>query len=495
MAGTAKRLGNLLQDTRSRTILLFTVFLLIVAILAGLIGLQRRTSTVASKAEIGQVPGSIKSIPGGMTPTQQRIKLQVKQDVQKVKRAEQKGTSALPTILELKKLGRGERLAPAGGVGFESLARSAREGGVQKPLWFDDLKKNNCSDESLDKAIKAGASPKDLFEAGCCAAKLKGKGFSAIELKKAGFSDDELKGACYPKVAGFSDSEQPTIAAPVATPATTPDTLSGQQLNQLLQRQSAQMSEQKLQQKVSQAQSRMDSVAKAHMTGWKTPNQVFVIGKRDQQEQAGAAGLVPGEGGAGAAGSTLPSMEGMPVIKAGDIMFAVLDTAVNSDEPGPVLATIVSGKYKGAKLIGGLQPLGQKAQKIVLSFRTMSLNSVEKTISINAVAIDPNTARTALSSDTNNHYLVRYGSLFASSFLEGLGQVIQTSGSKIFVNSNGSTTIDNTGLDTAEKVMSAFGKVGQQWGQAIAPEFNRPPTIKVYSGVGLGILFTQDVTI
>ncbi len=52
-----------------------------------------------------------------------------------------------------------------------------------------------------------------------------------------------------------------------------------------------------------------------------------------------------------------------PMIKAGTIMFAVLDTAVNSDEPGPILATMVSGKYKGAKLIGRLTNLEPKRKK------------------------------------------------------------------------------------------------------------------------------------
>ena len=73
-----------------------------------------------------------------------------------------------------------------------------------------------------------------------------------------------------------------------------------------------------------------------------------------------------------------------------------MDTSVNSDEQGPVLATIVSGKLKGAKLIGSFSGPSQNSDKITLSFNTMTIPGGSGSISINAYAIDPNTARTAL---------------------------------------------------------------------------------------------------
>ena len=64
-------------------------------------------------------------------------------------------------------------------------------------------------------------------------------------------------------------------------------------------------------------------------------------------------------------------------IKAGKIMFAVLNTAVNSDEPGPILATIVGGKYKGAKLLGKIQKpqtiTGVKPSALTLTFNLMNV--------------------------------------------------------------------------------------------------------------------------
>ena len=116
-------------------------------------------------------------------------------------------------------------------------------------------------------------------------------------------------------------------------------------------------------------------------------------------------------------------------IKAGDILFAVMDTAVNSDQPGPILATIVSGKLKGSKLIGSFN-LPTNSDRMLITFNLISIPGSNKTTSINAYAIDPNTGRTALSTRANHHYLLRYGSLFASTFLQGFGNAFQAAGTE-----------------------------------------------------------------
>lgn len=126
------------------------------------------------------------------------------------------------------------------------------------------------------------------------------------------------------------------------------------------------------------------------------------------------------------------------LIKAGTILYASLDTAVNSDEPGPVMGTIVQGDYKGAKIVGALQSAqstDNRPEKIILSFTTLSPLDAPASLSISAVAVDPDSARTALASDVDHHYLLRYGTLLASSFATGYAKVIS---------SQGSSTISNT---------------------------------------------------
>jgi type IV secretory pathway VirB10-like protein len=181
------------------------------------------------------------------------------------------------------------------------------------------------------------------------------------------------------------------------------------------------------------------------------------------------------------------------LIKAGTVLYAVLDTAINSDEQGPVLATIVSGKYKGARLLGKIQ-LPTNASKVIITFTTMSLPKKKESLGIDAYAVDPDTARTAFASDVDNHYLLRYGSLFASSFMEGFGKA---------VGQQGTTTTDPSGsqiqtkpeLSTTDQIYTALGTVGEKWSKQVEPLFKTPVTVTVNQGLGVGILFMRDADV
>ncbi|HAU1816187.1 TPA: type IVB secretion system protein DotG/IcmE [Legionella pneumophila] len=372
----------------------------------------------------------------------------------------------------------------------------------------------------------AGFSAKELKDAGFSASDLKNAGFSASELKNAGYSADELKKAGYTSAelrnAGFSPQESavaglqgpdlqqldssitgiPSIPGATPRPTTSDAASSAEQLQAILQKQNEQLAEQKYQQEIQQRTSDMLSAATQLVQDWKkVETQVYTEGT-EETKTSGGESSVPGAG-TGAGANNQPVEQGasgaqnQAIIKTGDIMFAVLDTAVNSDEPGPILATIVTGKLKGSKLIGSFN-LPSNADKMVITFNTMSIPGAEKTISISAYAIDPNTARTALSSRTNHHYLMRYGSLFASSFLQGFGNAFQSANTTITIGGTGGgnniTVANGVGRSTLENAVIGLATVGKAWSQQAQQLFNTPTTVEVYSGTGLGILFTQDVT-
>ncbi|HHT9950487.1 TPA: type IVB secretion system protein DotG/IcmE [Legionella pneumophila] len=372
----------------------------------------------------------------------------------------------------------------------------------------------------------AGFSAKELKDAGFSASDLKNAGFSASELKNAGYSADELKKAGYTSAelrnAGFSPQESavaglqgpdlqqldssitgiPSIPGATPRPTTSDAASSAEQLQAILQKQNEQLAEQKYQQEIQQRTSDMLTAATQLVQDWKkVETQVYTEGT-EETKTSGGESSVPGAG-TGAGANNQPIEQGasgaqnQAIIKTGDIMFAVLDTAVNSDEPGPILATIVTGKLKGSKLIGSFN-LPSNADKMVITFNTMSIPGAEKTISISAYAIDPNTARTALSSRTNHHYLMRYGSLFASSFLQGFGNAFQSANTTITIGGTGGgnniTVANGVGRSTLENAVIGLATVGKAWSQQAQQLFNTPTTVEVYSGTGLGILFTQDVT-
>jgi len=366
----------------------------------------------------------------------------------------------------------------------------------------------------------AGFSAKDLKAAGFGASDLKGAGFSAKDLKAAGFSASDLKSAGFSagelKDAGFSMPGLPAVNAPPVTPSAvvTIPPLQGQigtatsdatqaanakQLQDILKRQQSQMADQRFQQQIQQRASVMLSAATQSLQDWKnTATQVLITGAAPEKassagtltsERSSLVGVEPlsGPGNANSAG----------LIKAGDVLFAVLDTSVNSDEPGPILATIVSGKLNGTKLIGSFN-LPSNANKMVITFNTMSVPGAPKTTSINAYAIDPNTARTALASRANHHYLSRYGSLFAATFLEGFGNAFQSANTTITIGGSGgalqNTSITNgVGRSTLENAVIGLATLGKSWGQVAQQQFNQPTTVDLYSGTGIGVLFTQDV--
>lgn len=183
-------------------------------------------------------------------------------------------------------------------------------------------------------------------------------------------------------------------------------------------------------------------------------------------------------------------------IKAGSIVSAIILTSVNSDEPGPVLAQIVSGPYAGARVMGSFSR-GQNAEKLTLQFNTISIPNAPTSFGISAYAVDPDSARTALASNVDKHYLERYGSLFASSFLTGYAGAIAQSGA------TQTTTIGPDGVNTStqyptlnskEKALIALGEFGSAVGEAVGEGFNRPVTITLNSGVSIGLLFMSDAT-
>jgi polyhydroxyalkanoate synthesis regulator phasin len=219
-----------------------------------------------------------------------------------------------------------------------------------------------------------------------------------------------------------------------------------------------------------------------------TPAQEGVDGERVANNNNG-----PNINGTGPSSPGMAAPSGPPLIKAGTILFAVLDTGVNSDYPdSPVMATIVQGPLKGAKLLGKLSIASGK-ERVSLNFNLMNMDSWMNARSVNAFAIDPDTARTVLASNVDYHYLKRYGALFASSFVSGYADAIMQSGS---VQTTGvfGTTSTTAALSPANKIAVGLGGIGKALSTAVAKYVDTPATVVVNSGVGLGILFMSDVS-
>ncbi|MFY7697388.1 MAG: type IVB secretion system protein DotG/IcmE [Legionella sp.] len=410
----------------------------------------------------------------------------------------------------------------------------------------------NCSVDSLVEARKMGTPASSIRQTlGCSLQAMKAAGYTASDLKNAGYLASELKKAGYYnkdiKAAGFSDKElndanlndakvkktddligqsankgiaplpnntNVSTSTPPSQLAVPPSMTSipslgaggtgnelsnAKQLQEILNRQQSQMADQRYQQKLQQRTALMQSAASQVLQDSKVSAVQVYIGGSSEGKPAMTDSA---QASVSALSANQPVMKQdhtgeKPFIKTGDVYFAVLDTAVNSDEPGPILATVVSGPLKGAKLIGSFT-LPSNANKMVISFNTVSIPGASKSTAINAYAIDPNTARTALSTSTDHHYLTRYGSLFAATFLEGFGNAFQSANTTITIGGTGTatnTTVSSgVGRSLLENAVIGLATLGKSWGQTAQQQFTRPTTVQVNAGTGFGILFTQDLT-
>lgn len=184
------------------------------------------------------------------------------------------------------------------------------------------------------------------------------------------------------------------------------------------------------------------------------------------------------------------NQSGVSIARAGTIIPGVLISALNSDTPGPVLAQIVSGKLKGARLIG---TMSSSDSGIVIQFTQLSINGQSKTFSVNAYAIDSNTVSTALASDVNNHYLLRYGLGLAAAFVSGYGEAISNQNTTTTITDSGNVVQTQGSLDNSQIAKSAFGKVGQKLASEIEKDSSKAPTVTVNAGTPIGILIMSDL--
>lgn len=189
------------------------------------------------------------------------------------------------------------------------------------------------------------------------------------------------------------------------------------------------------------------------------------------------------------------------VAKAGDILFAVVDNTVNSDAPGVVLAHITSGPLKGSKIIGNFTATSNN--KLSLNFNTINMPKATSTFGFNGVAIDPDTAEAAVATDVDHHYLLRYGSFFASTFLEGLMNAITIEKSRFLVSNSGvpGTNLvqlpvpvgdENNNFSTKDQMLYSLGTVGKKATEKLN-FIDKKPTIVVEGGTMIGVLLTQDM--
>lgn len=202
-----------------------------------------------------------------------------------------------------------------------------------------------------------------------------------------------------------------------------------------------------------------------------------------------AQAAIPGTANAATTGASANTA--VVLAKAGDMFNAILETAINSDESSPVFAKIITGPFKGARLIGSM---GRTGEKVTVTFSKINIPNSPKSYSISAVAVDPETSRSALATDVDHHYFVKYALGLGAAFIQGYGDAMQRQNTDTVVSPLGSVTTSTGQLSNGQIAKQALGTVGDRLSSDLQGDMNRPVTVTVDSGTPIGVMLMDDLT-
>ena len=216
---------------------------------------------------------------------------------------------------------------------------------------------------------------------------------------------------------------------------------------------------------------------------------------QSSSEAAINSGLQPklkdGSTGTGAANLENLAAAATTLAFPGDVVPAHLNFNANTDQPGPVKATIMAGPLKGATLMGTLSRKGYRA---IAQFSTLILPDRSASIPIQAVNFDPVSNEVGGADSVNKHLIVRWGVQPLMNALAAIGNVWVDAQKSTTTTANDTSSTTTTGGDgtVSDRAMAAIG-IGE-YSKLIGVEAGRlgtDPTVKLNSGI-IGVMFLQE---
>lgn len=182
------------------------------------------------------------------------------------------------------------------------------------------------------------------------------------------------------------------------------------------------------------------------------------------------------------------------LVRAGEIIFATTDVAVNTDYSGPVTATIRQGKFAGYRLLGQKR-LEQEA--VVLRFTKMSPVDGGRSLDIDAYAVSLGNqdvhGLTGLEGKVDRHLIERWVLPAAAAFVQTFGMASSVKGSTAVVGEGGSVGTSTDGYTAADRRNIAMGAAMNPIANDLQRNANRPVTVSLPAQVEIGIMFAADV--
>lgn len=209
-------------------------------------------------------------------------------------------------------------------------------------------------------------------------------------------------------------------------------------------------------------------------------------GAKDQNNNAVASAL-----GDGATSATTKTAN-VTRIPKGTQCWGSIDSYINTDKGGMIQATLfscagVKAKFANAKLFGNIK---RNNEVIALTFDVMNYNG--SGVAVKAVAMDEDTATSALEGEVDRHYFTRWILPLFLDTAAGIGEAAGRSGTTV-TGPDGVSVSTQNGLSYASEVKVGVGKGVAGIAKKIEQEFQgNEKTVKTKAGKSIGIIFLED---
>lgn len=206
------------------------------------------------------------------------------------------------------------------------------------------------------------------------------------------------------------------------------------------------------------------------------------------QERQMATMQAAGMSGTSPTGAPLGQVDKV-IVAAGSIVYGQLMNQLNSDLPGPVLVSLLSGPFAGGRAIGQLEV---KSDYMILTFSKVIKDGV--VYQVKGVALDEETTLTGHRSDIDRHYFTRVILPAAAEFIKGYAGAAAETATSTRTDGGGGLVQDNPSPDAREQVFAGVEEAADQVSDILEEEADRPVTVHLDKGTTMGILFIDSVT-
>lgn len=149
--------------------------------------------------------------------------------------------------------------------------------------------------------------------------------------------------------------------------------------------------------------------------------------------------------------ATKVSVDSTPIAKAGEMVYVLMNSDIDTDEPDIAHFTVIQGALKGGRFVGTAT---RQNEMVKVSVNSFYMN--KQAYSVTGQVMDVNTARGLLAGDVDRKLFQRYGLPFLGGFVTGLGAAVAQGNTQITSSAVG-TTSTTTPLNNRQIMGSAFG--------------------------------------